>query len=1128
MNQRYLFNKGWSFLKTDLNVEKLPDQGYQPVEIPHDWLIYDVSQLYEDSIGWYKKTLTLEEVKPHTSLYFEGVYMDSTLYVNSREVGQWKNGYASFEHEISHYLNKGENEIVLKVVHQSPNSRWYSGAGIYRDVYLLERGPSHLASFGTYVSVRKGSPWQLEVETSVINGEGMTLRHELSRNEEKLTCATLVKNNTTTQVLSIEKPELWSPDSPTLYTLDTYLEDEGVIIDQWQEKVGFKDVKMDSQQGFSIEGKQAKLNGVCEHHDLGALGAAFNGSALKERLHTLKAMGVNAIRTAHNMPAKALMDLCDEMGFFVVSEAFDMWERPKTPYDHARFFNEWAERDVASWVRRDRNHVSLLMWSIGNEIYDTHASEKGLEITKRLKRFVLKHDPKENAPVTIGSNFMPWENAQKCAEEVTYAGYNYAEKYYEPHHKAHPDWIIYGSETASVVQSRGIYHFPYEKSILSDDNEQCSALGNSTTSWGAKSPEFCIAFERDCAFSLGQFLWTGFDYIGEPTPYHTKNAYFGQVDTAGFVKDPYYIYQSNWTDVANQPMIHLFPYWDFNPGQTIDVRVASNAPHVELFLNETSLGKRDIDHKHGPADQLVPTFKVPYEPGELKAVAYDKEGQVIATTSAHSFQDPVKLKVDMTKEALETGGKDLAYLTVTAVDEQGREVRNAVNRVQVDISGAGRLIGLDNGDSTDTDAYKGTSKRLFSGKCRAIISTKDMPGEISVRVTSKGLEPAEATLFATGEAIEAPWHYDENKNMPIVLGAKEEIPTRKIELESLSGQVFTKDKSSLEVSVVLYPKDATDQEITYSVVTDEGVTSNLAVCEETATGIRLTAKGDGPFRLRATNKSNTDKVRVISELDFIAEGLGIAYKNPYELIAGGLYDISVGDVSSGNERGFATSRDSKTIVGFKDIDFREVGSNQITCPIFTLSDKAYSLKIYDGDPQLEETTCLANVIYEKPSIWNVYQEETYRLNKRLTGISDLYFETEEKMHVKGFYFEPYNPAGVEINAEDADKIYGDSFHVANGMVKGIGNNVSLMFKHFDFKEGMDTLMIKGHSPIEKNTIHVHFEDEAGETAKQMIEFEETEHVTEKIFKLETIKGKQTVTFIFLPGSHFDFYRFKFC
>lgn len=555
-----------------------------------------------------------------------------------------------------------------------------------------------------------------------------------------------------------------------------------------------------------LNGVKTKLNGVCEHHDLGALGSAFHTAALRRRLEILKDMGVNAIRTAHNMPAAELMDLADEMGLLVVSEAFDMWERSKTTYDYARFFKDWALKDVRSWVMRDRNHPSLFMWSIGNEIYDTHADKKGQELTSMLMEAVLQYEPKGNGKVTIGSNYMPWENAQKCADIVKVAGYNYAEKYYHQHHAEHPDWIIYGSETASIVQSRGIYHFPFEQSILADDDEQCSALGNSSTSWGAKSAEACIIAERDAAFSLGQFIWTGFDYIGEPTPYHTKNSYFGQIDTATFKKDSYYIYQAAWTNYKEHPMVHIFPYWDFNPGQMIDVRVCSNAPKIELQFNGETVGTYEIDHVHGT--QLAGWWKLPYEPGELKAIAYDEAGQIIAVDIRKSFGDASRICLKADKGTLLANGTDLIFIEITMEDERGNAVENANNRVQVQVGGAGRLIGLDNGDSTDYDPYKGTSRRLFSGKLMAIVAASLEAGTITVEVTSKGVVGSKLQLQSLpvadrGIGISA---NTRNLALPCVMGNVEEIPLRKIEIISHSGQQFNENRREMNVHAILYLK----------------------------------------------------------------------------------------------------------------------------------------------------------------------------------------------------------------------------------------------------------------------------------------------------------------------------------
>lgn len=699
MNQKKLFTDGWQFAKSKLEVTESTGLTFEPVELPHDWLIYNTLELYEDSIGWYRKTFPYTKDDQQLLLCFDGVYMDSSVYVNGQLVGEWKYGYSAFEHEITSALVEGDNEIVVKVVHQSPNSRWYSGAGIYRNVWLKTRDRNYIVTDGTYVSIQQQPEgWQVEVDTELSLNQNAQLVHtiwykgnQIFSSKADVTAAAgkdtgheEIQSNT--QQLTVDLPKLWSPDEPNLYDLVTELQlatgEQGYeTIESVTQRIGFRDIKLDASEGFHLNGVKMKLNGVCEHHDLGALGAAFNLTALRRRFVLLKEMGVNAIRTAHNMPAKEFMELADEMGMLIVSEAFDMWERAKTPYDYARFFPEWAHTDVKSWVKRDRNHASLIMWSIGNEIYDTHADERGQEVTRMLMDYVLEFDPKGNAGVTIGSNYMPWENAQKCADIVKLAGYNYAEKYYDKHHEEHPDWIIYGSETSSVVQSRGIYHFPFEQSILADDDEQCSALGNSTTSWGAKSAEYCILAERDTPYSLGQFLWTGFDYIGEPTPYHTKNSYFGQLDTATFPKDSYYIYQAAWTDYKKSPMVHLFPYWDFSPGQLIDVRVCSNAPKIELQLNGKTIGTYDIDHAKGT--QLAGWWKVPYEGGELKAIAYDENGNVIATDVQKSYTDAKKIRLQADREQLQANGTDLIFVEIQVEDEAGNPVQNAKDRKSV-------------------------------------------------------------------------------------------------------------------------------------------------------------------------------------------------------------------------------------------------------------------------------------------------------------------------------------------------------------------------------------------------------------------------------------------------------------
>ncbi|WP_127538474.1 glycoside hydrolase family 2 TIM barrel-domain containing protein [Paenibacillus illinoisensis] len=1150
MNQKKLFNDGWQFAKTKLDVTDPAGLAFEPVELPHDWLIYNTLDLYEDSMGWYRKTFPYTKDDQQLLLCFDGVYMNSSVYVNGQLVGEWKYGYSAFEHEITDALVEGDNEIIVKVVHQSPNSRWYSGAGIYRNVWLKTRDRNHIVTDGIYVSIKQQpAGWQVELDTELNIDQSAQLVHTIryagqviATNTAAVTAAaggdTAVTDR---QQIVVENPKLWSTDEPNLYELVTELQvtdaDQHVqTIESVSQRIGFRDIQLDPNEGFHLNGVKMKMNGVCEHHDLGALGAAFNLTALRRRFNLLREMGVNAIRTAHNMPAKEFMELADEMGMLIVSEAFDMWERSKTPYDYARFFPEWAHTDVKSWVKRDRNHPSLVMWSIGNEIYDTHADERGQEVTRMLMEYVLEFDPKGNAGITIGSNYMPWENAQKCADIVKLAGYNYAEKYYDKHHEEHPDWIIYGSETSSVVQSRGIYHFPFEQSILADDDEQCSALGNSTTSWGAKSAEYCILAERDRPYSLGQFLWTGFDYIGEPTPYHTKNSYFGQLDTATFPKDSYYIYQAAWTDYKKSPMVHLFPYWDFSPGQLIDVRVCSNAPKIELQLNGKTIGTYDIDHANGT--QLVGWWKVPYEEGELKAIAYDENGEIIATDVQRSYTDAQKVRLQADKEQLQANGTDLIFVEIQVEDEVGNPVQNANNRVQVHVTGAGRLLGLDNGDSTDYDPYKGLSRRLFSGKLMAIIGATHEPGSIRIEVTSEGLQGAvaefeskavdgEVMSTSASAATQGQTVLTKNEERPVLTGRAQEIPLRKIEIISEAGQAFDPSIQEMVVTAKLYPENTSYRDIEWAVVNDAGIESNIAKVEANGLEVRVSALGDGEFRLRATSSNGTDKTKLISQLEFQATGLGTAYKDPYGFITGGLYDYTKGDVGNGNERGVATSRDGETHVGFRNIDFGPYGSDTITIPIFALSSEDYYLQIWEGMPDEEGSTLLADVVYQKESRWNVYQEETYQLSKRLSGITSICFVLKQKIHIKGFSFERQSRAFEQNTAASCDHLYGDTFSIQDEYVEGIGNNVSLEFENMDFTtEGTSKLVIYGCSPIDKNTIHIRFAGEDGQS-NQLVEFTHSEGYEERVFELEQVSGEQKVTFIFLPGSQFDFGWFRF-
>lgn len=1179
-----LFNTGWEFCKKPLGTSLTAvcrDNSFTPVELPHDWLIYNSLDLYETAEGWYRKRFSCPVAEGETAfLRFEGIYMDSTVYLNGRKAFEWKYGYSSFEFELTPYLSDGENEIIVRVVHQSPNSRWYSGAGIYRNVWLKIRSSRHFYTDGIYAAVRRcGDSWQVAADSAVIlpedSSSSLAVRHSVTAPDGTLVSGSVdsvldamtaycpyqnkdIRVFANSQTLCVSAPLLWDIESPNLYTLTSELIDGSRVIDRSVCRIGFRTAEFTPEEGFLLNGRKVRINGACEHHDLGCLGSAVNRTALRRQLLLLKEMGVNAVRTSHNMPAAELMELADELGILIDSEAFDMWECPKTKYDYARFFNDWCRRDVASWIRRDRNHPSVILWSIGNEIYDTHAGDRGQEITRLLTEYVRQNDPKGNAPVTIGSNYMPWEGAQKCADIVKYAGYNYSERYYDEHHAKHPDWIIYGSETASVVQSRGIYHFPYGRSILADDDEQCSSLGNSSTSWGAKSTLACIADDRDTEFSAGQFIWTGFDYIGEPTPYHTKNSYFGQIDTAGFPKDSFYIFQAEWTDYRKAPMVHLFPYWDFNEGQPVDVLVCSNAPAVELFLDGESLGRRTLDHAHG-RDDLLAHWVIPYRKGTLRAAALDENGSVIAEDVQCSFGDAASLRLTVDRELLRADGRDLCFLTISAADALGNPVKNANNRVRVNVSGAGRLLGLDNGDSTDYEQYKCTQRRLFSGKLLAVIGTALTDGDICVTVSSAGLADASVTLHAramteeeraeelrlgtllTEDAVLLSVGDNGPEFLPAgSFGARAvnvfpaaqksaDIPIRRIALSSNRGLVFSPEVLSMEITAALLPENAADAELIWRVTTDGGIDSNLAKLEAHGRSASVTALGDGAFRVRCMTKNGTDKIRIISELCFTAEGLGSAVLDPYHFVSAGLYDISSGTVTNGNERGIATGRDDAgaTTFGFRNVDFGDFGSDMLTVPIFALSGAPYPIQIWEGVPGEPDAELLADVVYQKPSIWNVYQEETFRLNRRVRGVTTLCFTAHDKIHVKGFVFAAPQKAFARLSALDNSRIYGDAFQIEADAVTGIGNNVSLEYDNMDFGErGFSSLTICGRTPLDKNTIHVRYSGADGEI-KQIAEFARSEDYSEQTFRLESVKGMHKVTFVFLPGSCFDFKWFRF-
>lgn len=1129
--QNILFNDGWQFCLCDIGTElsALPGRHWYDVELPHDWLINDASKLYETGEGWYRRSLpcSAEQLSGRMLLNFDGVYMNSTLFVNGKEAGSWTYGYSAFEHDITDFLHEGENELLLRVSHQSPNTRWYSGAGIFRDVMLKLRPAAYIGTNGVYIhsAPQPEGGWTTEVETDVV-GEASDIRMLLevfdpagaSMGGYGLEAHFDGGHEKFTASFNSTDPELWSVDDPMLYTLKISLYSGSELLDCVNETFGYRTAEFDPDRGFLLNGEPVKLHGVCMHHDLGALGSALNEAALARQLRIMKEMGVNAIRTSHNMPARQLVQLCDEMGLLVDSEAFDMWEKPKTEFDNHRFFTEHAERDVRSWIERDRNHPCIIMWSIGNEINDT-IDPHGLDITKRLYEYVLKYDPKGNAAPTIGSNYMGNENAQKCSDVVKLAGYNYSEYLYDEHHKKYPDWVIYGSETASAVRSRGIYRFPAELPLLTGEDCQCSSLDNSVVGWGSSAMK-SWRLDRDCPFCCGQFIWTGFDYIGEPTPYNTKNSYFGIVDTAGFPKDIYYFYQSVWLSPEQKKVLHIVPsYWDFIPGQEIDVLIYSNARDVELFLNGKSVGTHVMELE--TSQDMRAHFKVPFEPGVLRVVGHFADGSECSEV-LHTPSDPAAVVLTSDKETLLADGRDIAFVEISTVDVNGIPVGNARNRIRVEVSGAGRLVGLDNGDSTDYDSYKGDNRRLFSGKLLAMIESTLEPGEITVRAYSEGLENAELRLVSEncGE-VSGVSVVTENKFPAVCRAYTGEVPARLL-LPEVDVNSFDPERRSAEIRAKLLPENCTYDDISWSVVRRNGVESSLAQVEGSGRSAVVTAKGDGEFFVRAMVHNGAEHPQVIADIPFTAEGLGAAVRDAYSFISASTLDSS--NVPTNIiEDGALSNFDGRTVMTYSDIDFGKTGSQIISLSVGTCFDMP--VEVWEGTPDDGKLIC--RVDFGNNGHWCGFAGQDFALAERLTGVRTISVVIDSRVIFGGFSFVPIERAYDTNWVGEADSVYGDDYRIDGRRVADIGNNVIINYEGLDFGEGgSEALIISGETGNPMNQIQLRYTPAGGAQKTVLLEFQQ-DGGREQRFDIPKLSGLNDVSFVFMPGSRFDFDWFRF-
>lgn len=708
--------------------------------------------------------------------------MNSTVYVNGHEVGFRPYGYSSFEYYITPYVTAGDNVVAVRVDNSDqPNSRWYSGCGIYRHVWLTVTGRLRIAHWGVHVMTEADGRMTVSTELDGEGAAGATVRHTVTDAQGRSLASSSARVKASagakdSQRLRIKRPQLWSPENPYIYKVRTEVIVGGRTVDEVVTVTGFRSFRFDAATGFWLNGRNVKINGVCEHHDLGCLGAAFNEDAMHRKLVRLKAMGCNAIRCSHNPPAPELLTMCDTMGFIVMDESFDMWRRRKTKNDYARFFDEWHERDLSDLVRRDRNHPSVLMWSIGNEVLEQWSSAEAdtlsLEqanlilnaghdastlaregemsvnslLTRHLADIVRRLDP--TRPVTAGCNEPSPDNHLFRSNALDIIGFNYHHQWIKDVPKNFPGQPFILTESVSALQTRHFYMMPSDSIYVApvewwlpytDPTFMCSAYDNMHTSWSSTHEETWDVVKHT-PYVGGQFIWTGFDYIGEPTPYAfpARSSYFGIIDLAGFPKDVYYMYQSEWTE---RPVLHLFPHWNWMEGQTVDLWCYySQADEVELFINGRSQGVRRKADSH----QYHVMWRVAFEPGEAKVVAR-RDGRVVAELVNRTAGAPaaVRLSVDYR-------GRDLTFINAEVVDDRGTVCPWAENMIEFSADGGAEIVATDNGCQTSMERFTAPRRKAFFGRCMVVVK-----GKGNVRARSIGLKSAEAISLSEGSSDRA-------------------------------------------------------------------------------------------------------------------------------------------------------------------------------------------------------------------------------------------------------------------------------------------------------------------------------------------------------------------------------------
>lgn len=767
----YLLEKGWKFTKGEVSNAEMPafnDAKWETVDIPHDWAIFGpfdknndlqnvaVTQNFETQaslktgrtgglpyvgIGWYRTTFHSTPGK-QTTLIFDGAMSEARVFVNGKEACFWPCGYNSFYCDVTSLVNEdGKNStLAVRLENRPQSSRWYPGAGLYRNVHVVTTEKIHVPVWGTQITtpyvkdeyasvclrttILNAEKTELTVVTDIIDADGQVVSTKTNK-------GVINHGQPFTQNFIVERPKLWSPETPVLYKAVSKIYSGDTLLDTYSTRFGIRTIEYIADKGFYLNGKRRKFQGVCNHHDLGPLGAAINVAALRHQLTLLKEMGCDAIRTSHNMPAPELVELCDEMGFMMMLEPFDEWDIAKCDNGYHRFFNEWAEKDMVNMLRQYRNNPCVVMWSIGNEV-PTQWSPEGYKVAKFLQDICHREDP--TRPVTCGMDQVKSVLANGFAAMLDIPGLNYRAHLYDEAYERLPQNIILGSETSSTVSSRGVYKFPVErKAGAMYDDHQSSSYDLEYCNW-SNIPDIDFARAEDHEWTIGQFVWTGFDYLGEPSPYDTNawpnhSSMFGIIDLASIPKDRYYLYRSVWNKEAET--LHILPHWNWEgrEGEKTPVFVYTNYPSAELFINGKSYG-RQTKHKNGTVENRYRLMwhDAVYQPGEVRVVAYDEQGNPVAEKTVRTAGKPHHIELVTDRSSLQADGKDLAYVTLRIVDKDGNLCPNDGRLVSFKVKGAGKYRASANGDPTCLDLFHKPEMHAFGGMLTVIVQSGEKTG----------------------------------------------------------------------------------------------------------------------------------------------------------------------------------------------------------------------------------------------------------------------------------------------------------------------------------------------------------------------------------------------------------------